>query len=334
MFADTLCEGTSIVLQPVSNATSYTWSGTPLTLNNTAGSSVTVSPTVPTQYTFTGNFGRCTYNDTVNIFVHTAPIPDAGADGAICYGQDFQLGAAPGRVAYEWSPAKYLAGNTDSFDPDVIRPDATITYNLHVTDGNGCRSLVSDAVTIDVTPPIIVTTNPTDTVVYIGDEIQVTAFSAGTDYVWSPAYGLSDPNGKSPMITVDKDITYTIEATTAAGCQGNTTLTIKAYKGPEIYVPTGFTPNKDGHNDLLRPIPVGIKTLKYFRVFNRWGNMVYSWSGTDRGPVVFNMQSSNIGWDGTYQGKPLTTATYVWVAEGITKEGKTILRKGVCTLIR
>ncbi len=332
-----ICESGFVTLQVVSNAKQYVWSGTPLTINNISGSSITANPITTTLYTVTGTLGRCTYTDDVLVAVNAAPIPNAGTAAEICYGQSTQLNGSGG-VVFKWLPATYLSGNVTGAAPQVVKPLSTITYTLNVIDANGCHSLVTDTVTVPVTPPIIVYTIPGDTIAYIGDAFKVTAYSIGTFYNWtspSGVSGLSNPFIKDPIVTIgDRDITYRVEASTAAGCSGDTTITIKAYKGPEIYVPTGFTPNGDFRNDFLRPFPVGIKTLNYFRVFNRWGQLLYAWNGAPQGPVVFDVLTSSIGWNGTFNGKPAGTGTYVWIAEGITKEGKLITRKGTATLIR
>jgi gliding motility-associated-like protein len=87
-------------------------------------------------------------------------------------------------------------------------------------------------------------------------------------------------------------------------------------------VPTAFTPNNDGRNDRFIPFPVGIKSYKYFRVYNRWGQLLFS---------------SNIlhdGWDGKFSGKDQASGVYVWMIEAITNENKVVTKKGTVTLIR
>ena len=79
-------------------------------------------------------------------------------------------------------------------------------------------------------------------------------------------------------------------------------------------MPTGFTPNNDGKNDMFTPIPVGIKSYNYFRIFNRWGQMIFS---TTR---------QNKGWDGMTGGKELPAGVYVWMIEGVTKIGRVITK--------
>jgi gliding motility-associated-like protein len=100
------------------------------------------------------------------------------------------------------------------------------------------------------------------------------------------------------------------------------TVNIKVFKtAPDIFVPNAFTPDLES-NPVFRPIPVGISTLRYFRIFNRWGQLVFSTS------------QSGKGWDGTVSGKLQNAGTYAWMVEGTDYTGKTITKKGTMVLIR
>jgi gliding motility-associated-like protein len=318
----TICEGTSTQLQLTSNATIYSW--TPATgLSNPNISNPVANPTVTTQYTVTATLGRCSANDDVIVYVNAAPIPDAGPDGSICFGQTYQLQGSGG-VQFTWTPSTYL-NNTTISNP-VSNPVKTITYTLsQVIDAIGCKSLTTDQVTIDVTPPIKVKTFPYDTIGYPGDQFQLNATSAATIYSWSPAIGLSNPNIPNPVLTVGPigaDILYQVIASTPAGCKGEGYVNLKIYNGPELYIPTAFTPNGDGLNETFYPFPVGIKSINYFRVFNRWGQLIFS------STTLYQ------GWNGKLQGVEQPTGVYVFMAQGVDKNGKLLTRKGTVTLIR
>jgi gliding motility-associated-like protein len=90
---------------------------------------------------------------------------------------------------------------------------------------------------------------------------------------------------------------------------------------PDIFVPSAFTPGGTANN-LFRPIPVGIATFKYFRVYNRYGQLVYATA------------VSGNGWDGRVNGKLQEPGTFVWTAEGISYQGKNIVRQGTVVLVR
>jgi gliding motility-associated-like protein len=163
-------------------------------------------------------------------------------------------------------------------------------------------------------------------VVLAGSQFQLLATSVGTDYTWSPATGLDNPNIPNPGVTAPaidgSEVMYEVSVTTSAGCRGEGHVRLRVYKGPDIYVPTAFTPNNDGKNETFMPFPVGIKHLNYFRVYNRWGQMLYSSS------------TLNLGWDGKFGGIEQVSGVYVWMAEGITADNKIISKKGTVTLIR
>ncbi|MBA2562863.1 MAG: gliding motility-associated C-terminal domain-containing protein, partial [Chitinophagaceae bacterium] len=110
---------------------------------------------------------------------------------------------------------------------------------------------------------------------------------------------------------------------TNAGCFDTDTINVTVYKiDPGLYIPTAFTPDKNGLNDVFRPIPIGMKTITYFRVYNRWGQLMFSSSTKGK------------GWDGTISGKPQDAGVYVWMIEGIDYLDNKIVKKGSVILIR
>jgi gliding motility-associated-like protein len=110
---------------------------------------------------------------------------------------------------------------------------------------------------------------------------------------------------------------------TVEGCFAFDTVNVKVYKtSPEIFIPTAFTPNGDGLNDNLVPIPVGIVSIVYFKVYNRYGELVFSTTEIGK------------GWNGVYKGRDQGNESFVWHVLGIDYLGKPLLKKGQTTLIR
>lgn len=321
----TICESKSTQLNLVSNGLQYDW--TPATgLSAVNIPNPVASPTVTTQYIVNVTLGRCSAKDTVVVTVNAAPVPNAGPDIFICYGQSATLQGSGGTV-YKWTPSTFL-NNTTS--PNAIStPDTDITYVLSIlSDANGCAGLVTDSVHIDVTPPLQVLTYPADTIGYPGDQFQLLAVPSdpdATNFVWTPSVGLSNAQIANPVVTIGSigaDVLYKVVASTVAGCKGEAFVNVRVYKGPDIYVPTAFTPNGDGKNDKFTPFPVGMKSYNYFRVFNRWGQ------------VVYQTKKLNDGWDGTIGGQLQPDGIYVWMIEGITKDDRIITKKGTVMLIK
>ncbi|MDB5202549.1 MAG: hypothetical protein JWQ27_1958 [Ferruginibacter sp.] len=317
-----ICDSKSDTLRIQSNADSYQW--TPAaTLSNSNIFNPVASPRVTTKYYVTATTGVCFRKDSVTVTVLPAPIANAGADGEICFGGTTRISGSGG-VAFSWTPSTYLS-SANNQEPFVIRPVVNTTYYLHVTDANGCKSLIPDTVNIKVTPAVRISAGR-DTIVAINQPLQLRATELGnsgvTSYTWSPVYGLNDPNIAMPVTTLDRDIQYVVTGRTPLNCEGSDTINIKVYKGPDIYVPTAFTPNSDGRNDLLRAIAIGMKEYHYFRIYNRYGEL------------IFATADFNKGWDGKYKGKEQNTGTFIWLAEAVDYRGNVIQRKGSTSIIR
>ncbi|RYY22279.1 MAG: gliding motility-associated C-terminal domain-containing protein, partial [Chitinophagaceae bacterium] len=125
-----------------------------------------------------------------------------------------------------------------------------------------------------------------------------------------------------PTALISDNVTYIMRAFTEEGCHAFDTINIKVFKTqPDIFVPNAFNPTGT-KNIVFRPIPVGISSLDYFRVYNRWGQMVF--------------QTSQIGkgWDGTLAGKNQDAGTYVWMVSGKDYTGKTVVKRGSAVLLR
>jgi gliding motility-associated-like protein len=241
-----------------------------------------------------------------------------------CYGKSVELQGSGG-ASYQWSPATYL-DNPQQQDPIMVNPHSSVTYALTVVGANGCTSLSTATVVVTVVPPLKVFAGD-DTSVVVGQRVPLNAVDVNgagfSQYAWTPASGLTNAGVANPTAVISETITYTVTATAPDGCQGVDSLTIKAFTSQaDIYVPNAFTPNNDGHNDLLRAIPIGITQFKYFTVYNRWGQ------------PVFTTTNASVGWDGTLSGNTLPAGTFVWVAAGVDYTGRLVQRKGVVILIR
>ncbi len=320
-----ICEGTSLTLQVNSNATVYSWSASqPSLITSPSSSATTVQPQGNTIFTVNMQLGACTAREDIAVQVLPAPVADAGTGGEICFGQNFQLQAGGG-IRYEWTPQRYLS-DPSSANPQVIQPERTTSYSLTVTDANQCRSLVPGQVIVRVIPPIEVNISPADTVVYAGAQFQYRVSSAATNYTWTPSTGLSNPNIANPVMTAPgydgATVRFELDVSTDAGCKGEGSAIVRVYKGPEIYVANAFSPNSDGKNDVFLPFPVGIRELGYFRVFNRWGQL------------MFSTKTLREGWDGRFAGVEQPTGVYTWMIEAITEDGRKIAKKGTVTLVR
>ncbi|MEO7802406.1 MAG: PKD domain-containing protein [Ginsengibacter sp.] len=313
-----ICAGDQTPISINSNALSYSW--TPVeSLNNTTDKSPIASPFATTTYNVVGTIGKCQATDDITIKAAPYPQASAGIDSILCIGETIQLNASGGSI-YTWSPALYL--NNQSIANPFAKPASTITYVVTVGDVLGCPKTVSDSVTVSVLN-IVADAGPRDTSVVIGQPLQLSG-TGGTTYLWTPTTGLSNFNIANPTALISDNQQYILKVQEAT-CTDTDTINIVVYKvDAGLYVPNAFTPNRNGLNDLFRPIPLGIKSITNFKVFSRWGQLVYA----------SKLTGETLGWDGTFKGKPQDSGTYVWIAEAVDYLDRKIVRKGSVMLIR
>lgn len=320
----TICFADDIHLTTVSDGLHYQW--TPVNLFVTSPniqSPVAVPNTLGvTTFHVLATVGKCLARDSLQVKAVPYPVADAGVGDSICFGKSAQLHATMVGSSFTWQPTASLT-NASTLNP-VASPVTTTQYILTVYDTIGCPKPGTDVVTIHVTPAVLAYAG-NDTVVVANQPLQLHA-SGGTTYQWFPAFGMNNPFVDTPIVTLPASvdsIIYRVRVTVPPGCSADDDIKVVVFKsGPDLFIPTGFTPNSDGRNDVLRPIAVGIKRLVYFRVYNRWGNMIYSTS------------SLGEGWDGTVNGVQQGTGTFIFMASAIDYLDRPIIKKGTIVLIR
>jgi gliding motility-associated-like protein len=317
----TICQGDTIRLRITSNGLQYTW--TPASnLDNAAIQSPLAVTTTTTTYQVTGVIGSC--SETKQIIVRTVPYPIArlSPDTTICFNTAAQLRGSSNGRSFVWTPTLYL-NNPASLTP-IARPPATQRYVLAVYDNQGCPKPGLDTVIVTVLPEVVAFAGR-DTTVVVGQPLQLNA-SGGTSYSWSPSTGLSSttiPNPIANYTVGSNQIRYRLIARDIANCADTAFLNVRVFQtAPSVFVPTAFTPNSDGKNDVIKPILAGIKELKYFRIFNRWGQL------------VFETQQDGVGWDGKVNGQTQGTYVFVWTVSAVDYLDQPYFSKGLVTLIR
>ena len=223
-----ICAGSSVSLT-ASGATTYSW--TPATgLSSTTGANVTANPTTTTTYTVTGTTAGCT--GTANVTVTVNPLPTITItpnNPSICSGQTVTL-TASGADTYSWSPSIGLsATNTATV---TASPTATTTYTIIGTTAAGCTN--TGTVTVNVTPNPVVTVSPVNPSICSGQSVTLSANGA-TTYDWAPVTGLSSGTGAN--VTASPTITTTYTVTGYNGtCSATATTTVTVNPTPTLTV--------------------------------------------------------------------------------------------------
>ena len=316
----TICRTDPAVLKPRTDALAFSWTPT-ATLDNPAIKNPTATPTAAsTTYYVTARIGKCIDSDSIKVKTVPFPIARSIKDTSICFGQSVPL-TASGGSNYVWTPSLYLS-NPFIPNPVSVQPGDDITYLLSVRDTLGCPKPGRDTVTITVIK-VVADAGPRDTSIVLGQPLFLQA-SGGSIYNWTPVtQWLSATNVSNPTANPQNDIEYVVQVSNAIGCFDDDSISVKVYKvAPDMYVPTGFSPNGDGLNEILRPLALGMRSVDIFMVYNRWGQLMF--------------RTTNIGegWDGRYGGKEQAPGSYVWYAEGTDYLNRKISRKGSVVLIR
>jgi len=245
---------------------------------------------------------------------------DGGGDLSLCVGQSARIMATSNGASFSWEPATGLD------DATLLQPQASpttnTTYTLTARTGV-CEATATVNVIVHQAPRVYI---GGDTSVLKGEPLPLHAVdinNTGFDsWSWAPPEGLDNAHVQAPVAHPLENVVYTVIASTASGCSASARIAVKVFSVAGIFVPSGFTPNGDGHNDILRAIPMGIREFGYFAVWNRWGQR------------VFYTTDPAIGWDGTVGGRPGEAGAFIWRASGLDYKGDKVLREGTVFLIR
>jgi len=312
----TVCLTDTIQLRAVSDGLRFSWTPSS-SLNNASLKNPLAVPTGTTQYRVTASIGKCNTVDDITLKTVPYPFVNAGTDTVVCFEDTAQLNARIVASSFSWNPVNGLSSGT-ILNP-VAYPAKTTTFTLTAYDTLGCPKPGIDRVVVTVRSKIKPFAG-NDTAIVMGQPLQLSG-SGAEFFKWNPGFGLNNTTVSNPVAILNENISYTMQTSTAEGCFAIDTMHVKVFKTkPDIFVPNAFAPS--GRNRLLRPVPVGISTLEYFRVYNRWGQL------------VFNTNEPGKGWDGTIGGKLQDGGTFVWMVRGKDYTGKTVSKKGTAVLIR
>ena len=317
----TICRGDTLQLSIQTDALTYLWTPALQLINPTAAQPFAFANN-KTTFTLKASIGGCSITDSVMVSTVPYPTAYAGKDTIICYNTFVQLKGVTDANTLTWTPATSL--NLSTVANPVATPPKTTNYILNTYDTRGCPKPGRDTVLVTVLPAISAFAGR-DTSAVLGQPIQLNA-SGGSNYFWSPGTGLSSTNTASPVALYQQmynPIRYKVLVLNEANCVDSAFVTVKIFSsGPTIFVPNAFTPNADGRNDVLKPIAVGIKNFDFFKIYNRWGQ------------EVFSTQIYGKGWDGTINGSPQTTGGYVWWVKATDFQGVPYFRKGTVILVK
>lgn len=313
-----VCIGSSVSLS-ASGAETYTWS--PATgLSSTSGNPITANPTATTTYTSVGtDINGCVNSTNFIVTVNPLPSVSAGEDQALCEGETTTLNGT-GNGTINWSDN---IENNQSFEPN----EGENTYNVTVTDANGCVN--TDEVIVNVFPYPVASfqANPTQmTVTNPFTQINNQSIN-GSTYSWDFGDGFSSTQ-ENPTHTYPANTgIYTISliVTSEYGCVDTTSIDVLIQEDLIYYIPNTFTPDGNELNNTFQPVfTSGFDPFDFnLLIYNRWGE------------TIFESKNVEIGWDGTYQGELANSGTYTWSIEfKVATSDERIIKSGHVNVLR
>lgn len=320
--------GSDSVLLHVSGDPSfiYTWSPSTNVLN-IHDTLTHAFPTTTTTYTVTAHFSSCP--DVSRSFTaNVEPIPQVHImnDTALCIKDpliiktDVQPSSFP-YYSFNWSPSVNL-NNPNIQNPIFSLAPGSVgsfTYILTVNTPLGCTG--KDTFTITGRPGVTLTNVTKDFIAMYGQTVQLNAEGAPM-YVWTPDKYLDFPNTPDPIATALDTVTFQVIGMNIWGCADTAYVKMNIDYTMFETLPSAFSPNNDGKNDVFKLGHMKYQRLLEFRIFNRWGQ------------EVFSTNDYNLGWDGTYKGVPQDIGVYQYLIRVATPEGIQRTYKGNITLIR
>ncbi len=261
----------------------------------------------------------CTDTLTKQIIVYGKPKIILSNDTTICRYQSVNLTASGGNSII-WSPNEFI-DDTTSYNV-TVNPDSSQKYYIEVIDTRQCKNTDSVTVLVQQVPNV---NYSNDTTIIIGEiaPLYIFADQNNVSYMWSPDYEIDCINCEQAIAKPLQTTTYTIIYEDSLQCfDKSVNILVNVKEAYSLDLPNTFTPNGDGNNDIVYVRGWGIKQLLEFKIFNRWGEM------------VFFTDDLKKGWDGTYKGKPQNIDTYAYYVKVLLYNGSVRTKKGTINIVR
>jgi gliding motility-associated-like protein len=316
----TVCPGETVQITsvPFDASYNYRWrnfdAGT--TISDTTVHNPIISADSPAVFYLTGWKGTCFGEAKITINIGVAPTIWAD-DDTICRGHFTQLHGHGGET-YEWTPD---SGLNDAFSEDPIAsPQVTTNYILKGYSPLGCPGYDTITLTVLQEPANGIIPETEVSINQGGSYTVLNNFTTGSSYVWTPDDGtISNASDHSPTLSPSETTTYTLTVQDGP-CEYIDTIRVIVVS--EIQVPNVFTPNGDGFNDMIRAFGAEGTTHFEFKIFNRWGK------------VVFETSDIEIEWDGRFNTEPQPMGTYTYYILAEYETGDVVTLNGNITLVR
>ncbi len=268
-----------------------------------------------------GNSG-CLIRDTIDIVVPQHDFYVLPKDTSICFGETAPLSVKNGTYFewFEFENGKFKSAheslNCDRCPNPIAKPKKTTHYKIKVGDELFCYDTIDAFIEVKPLPIVKILTN--DTVIKYGKSIQLMVNGARL-YNWTPVSSLNNPNISYPVATPTESTQYVVGGIASNGCVSFDTVRVGLDYRDNLFIPTAFSPNGDGKNDVFKVSNMTFQRYTEFRVFNRWGQEIYN---------------GNKGWDGMWKGVVQEAGVYTYLIRVAYPDGEIETYKGDVTLVK
>lgn len=315
--SDTICAGDMVTLTG-GGATSYVW-------DNGVTDGVSFAPGSTTTYTVTGTSNGCDGTAMVEVVVESCDTLTANFSypANVCRGDcvTFTSTSSGTISSYFWT---FGGGGTPdtsySVQPTICFNNiGTYDVELRIYNSTGDSSVIIQQLNVVSSPSVNAVL---DTVITLGGNADLIALaSTPGSFLWTPDENIDCDTCSTTFASPWQDTDYIVTITDINGCTGTDTVMVLVNFVEAIGVPSAFSPNGDGENDVLYVKGIGISSVK-FSVYNRYGQK------------VFETDNQGIGWDGMFKGREENAGVFAWMVEYTMVNGNSGMIKGNTTLVR
>lgn len=263
----------------------------------------------------------CVDDTSVQLVVGYSPEPNITSDTIICQHDSFYLHAEGGGT-YLWFPGLYLS-DTEIANP-FVEPEESMTYYLTVTGDNGCVN--TDSMHVGIQLPVTTMLDQLTDTITIGEStsVLVTTDQENAELSWSPdVTSISCLDCNSPIFNPEESMDYQLIVVDSLECFSEEfVVSITVVEDYTLDLPKAFTPEGNPINSVVFVRGKGIRQLREFSIYNRWGEK------------LFTTDDINQGWDGYYNGKLQPVDTYVYYVEVEMFDGAIRTKKGNILLMQ
>jgi CHU_C Type IX secretion signal domain len=322
------CKASSIILTGITNDSNnlWTWSNT----SGNIGNENTLNVSMSDIYTILVKNLNNGCTESANITIEKQPSPEDFTIDLIqpqCFGDKGNLtwtGTKGGTAPYS------LNLNNIPLNLNKKTEIASGRFTLYLKDVNGCDL----EKLIEIENPIDFLVNAgRDTIIQLGNSHQIKAlsdisWSEISEILWEPATALSCTDCPDPVATPETDTEYTITIKDKNGCIRNDIVNIRLKVDKGWVAPNMLNPNSTSGNQRFTIYPEyeSIENIKTLKIYDRWGNMVFTTQNIPAGDPA-------LGWDGTLSGRKFNPGVFIWVAELEYKDKSSAIAKGDVTII-